>query len=272
MSAPISISLWFDHQANEALERYATIFPNSHILSRNDIVTDANLSKIHFVGINGGPTFTPNPSISMMVIAENQEEITKMWAELSKNGTPLMELGEYPWSPYYGWIQDQYHINWQLYLGKLSDVNQQKIVPTLMFTQQQNGKCQEAVQFYKSVFTDFESQGVLLYPEGELKGLVQHTQFKMNDQVFMAMDGGPSHEFTFNEGVSFIIQCKDQKEIDYYWDAMTALGEESQCGWCKDQFGVSWQIAPENMGQLITSPSASAALMKMKKIIIEDLK
>lgn len=180
MNEKVSISLWFDNQANEAMQYYAEIFADSRVLSTNPIVTDANLSGVHFVGINGGSAFKPNPSISMMVICETKEEVDHLWNNLVRNGSILMPLDSYPWSTHYGWVEDKYHINWQLYYGKLSDVNHQKIVPTLMFTQEQNGRCEEAITFYESVFKDFNLHGILRYSEGELEGLIQHSQFVMN--------------------------------------------------------------------------------------------
>ena len=267
----ISISLWFDNKAKEALTFYASIFPNSQVLSSNPVVTEANLSGVQFVGINGGPVFTPNPSISLMYTIENEEELIKIWNQLTPNGKVLMELGSYPWSAKYGWVEDKYHVSWQLYLGKLSDVNQQSIAPTLMFTQKTNGLCEEALSYYNSIFKNFQLQGVMHYADGDMKGLVQHTQFIANNFTFMAMDGGLSHNFAFNEGLSFVISCENQDEIDYYWNAFTNEGAESQCGWCKDKYGVSWQIIPKNIHALLQSERANQELMKMKKIIIKDL-
>ncbi len=269
---PISISLWFDNNAEEALKYYSSLFPNSSMGQTTPVVASANLSGVDFIGINGGPIFKINPAISMMVICEHKEEIDTLWATLSQGGFPLMPLKDYPWSPCYGWLQDKYAVNWQLYLGKLSDVRNQRIVPTMMFCGAQQGKCKNALTFYQSVFKDYQSQDILRYTEGEMAGQVQHTQFAANNFLFMAMDSGVQQDFTFNEGVSFVISCEDQDEIDYYWTAFTKDGQESMCGWCKDPFGVSWQIVPKNISNLLSTPSASQALMGMKKIVIADLK
>jgi predicted 3-demethylubiquinone-9 3-methyltransferase (glyoxalase superfamily) len=86
---------------------------------------------------------------------------------------------------------------------------------------------------------------------------------------FICLDGGP--QFTFNEAVSFTVTCKDQDEIDYYWDKLSKVPESEQCGWCKDQFGVSWQIVPENMSELLAKgPAAIQTLMKQKKIVVAE--
>jgi len=270
-NSSITLSLWFDNNAEEALKHYASIFPDSYMGDVNPVVASANLSGVNFIGINGGPIFQINPSISMMVICENKEEIDALWNQLLPEGAVLMALDSYPWSPRYGWLQDKYNVNWQLYLGKLSDVHNQKVVPTMMFCGSQQGQCEKALAFYQSVFVDYRSDGILKYPDGEMTGQIQHTQFVAHHSLFMAMDSGVPQDFTFNEGVSFVIHCKDQEEIDYYWNKFTAQGKESMCGWCKDPFGVSWQVIPDNIDKLISSPSAHQALMKMKKIIIADL-
>lgn len=270
-NSSITLSLWFDNNAEEALKHYASIFPDSYMSNVNPVVASVNLSGVNFIGINGGPIFQINPSISMMVICESEEEIDTLWHQLLPGGAVLMALDSYPWSHRYGWLQDKYNVNWQLYLGKLSDVHNQKIVPTMMFCGSQQGQCKKALAFYQSVFADYRSDGILKYPNGEMTGQIQHTQFVAHHSLFMAMDSGVPQDFTFNEGVSFVIHCKDQEEIDYYWNKFTEQGKESMCGWCKDPFGVSWQVVPDNIDKLISSPSANQALMKMKKIIIADL-
>lgn len=270
--ATISVALWFDKQAKEALTFYSSIFPNSKLNKSNAVVADATLFGIQFTGINGGPLFKPNPSISFMVILESKEEIDDIWAALLPESKVLMPLDSYAWSTHYGWIEDKYGVSWQLYLGDPEGVNGQRIVPTLMFTKEQNGKCEEALAFYESIFPEFQRFGILRHSEGDLAGMVQHTQFSVNQFLIMAMDGGNTHAFSFNEGVSIVVHCDTQEDIDYYWEAFTRQGKESMCGWCKDPYGVSWQIIPKGIDTLLENPSASAALMKMKKIIIADLK
>lgn len=270
--AVISIALWFDNQAKEAMRFYTSIFPDSKVNQSNAIVTDATLSGIPFTGINGGPAFKPNPSISFMVTLETKEEVDTIWTKLIPEGKVLMALEQYPWSEYYGWLEDKYGISWQLCYGNLADVDNQRIVPTLMFTQEQNGNCERALEFYESVFPEFKKFGMLKYSEGDLTGMVQHTQFSANNFLLMAMDGGNMHHFSFNEGVSLVVHCDNQEDIDYYWNAFTAQGKESMCGWCKDPYGVSWQIIPKGIDKMLENPSASAALMKMKKITINELK
>ncbi|WP_312340288.1 VOC family protein [Sphingobacterium sp.] len=272
MNNVIIPSIWFDQNAKEAFDLYCRIFPNSHISNSSPIVVEAVLNDLKFIGINGGTIFTPNPSISFMVICESKEEIDRIWNSLSTTGgSTLMPLKSYPWSPYYGWLTDKYGVNWQLYLGKLSDTNQQAIVPTLMYCGEQQGNCEKAIAFYQKLFPDFRSNGIMKYAEGDYIGSIQHTQFIVSGFTLMAMDSGVSQNFTFNEGISLTILCKDQKEIDYFWNHITAKGKESMCGWCKDEFGVSWQIVPEQIATYLQRPGANEALMKMKKIVIQEL-
>ena len=149
----------------------------------------------------------------------------------------------------------------------------QKITPNLWF----KGNALEAVQFYLSVFPESRIIETTYYPmEGLLDfqepfaGKVLTIYFELFGQDFMAINAGD--EFTFNESVSFNISCKDQGEIDYYWDKMTSGGgSESVCGWCKDKYGLSWQINPENMESLMSKPGAWEKMLQMKKIVIDQL-
>lgn len=149
----------------------------------------------------------------------------------------------------------------------------QKITPNLWF----KGNAEEAVNFYLSVFQGgkiitksyYPTEGLLDFQES-FAGKVLAIYFELRGQSFTAINAG--NEFTFNEAVSFNIACKDQAEIDYYWNALTKDGgEESVCGWCKDKYGLSWQINPENMEDIILTPGAWEKLLQMKKIDIAAL-
>ena len=192
----------------------------------------------------------------------------------------MMPLDKYDWSEQYAFIQDRFGLSWQIMKGKYSDVNQ-KITPCFLFTDERFGKAEESVKFYTGIFPGSSVSGILLYQENEgaqVKGKVKHSQYIIDDKVFMAMDGAGEHKFGFNEAVSFVVECSNQEEVDYYWDKLTADGgQESMCAWLKDKFGVSWQIVPAKLGELIGSPDkekagrAMQAMLKMKKIIITDL-
>lgn len=151
---------------------------------------------------------------------------------------------------------------------------QQKIVANLWF----NGNALDAVEYYISVFPNSRIASTEYYPKSTKEGLADFQldmagkplaiEFELNGQHFTAINAGP--EFKFSEAVSFAVYCKDQEEIDYYWEKLSSMPEAEQCGWCKDKFGLSWQIIPENMGELMDKPNAYAKMMKMHKIIISD--
>lgn len=148
----------------------------------------------------------------------------------------------------------------------------QKITPHLWF----DGNAKEAVDFYVSIFPEGRILNTSYYPtEGlldfqkPLAGKELTVDFELAGQRFTAINAGP--EFKFNESISFLVSCEDQEEIDYYWEKLSAVPESEQCGWLKDKYGLSWQIIPANMGQLMQGPSAFQALLNMKKIVIAEL-
>lgn len=151
----------------------------------------------------------------------------------------------------------------------------QKITPCLWF----NGRVEEALDLYTSVFKNGKVTTVSHYGEGAPMpaGSILTAVFEIEGQKFMILNGGP--HFTPNEAISFCIECKDQEEIDYYWNSLTANGgAESMCGWLKDPFGISWQVVPKDLGELLNqkdpkkSQSIMNALMQMKKLDIAKLK
>lgn len=154
----------------------------------------------------------------------------------------------------------------------------QKITPFLWF----DNNAEEAINFYTSVFKNSKIISLQKYPEGmseqpmqNMAGKVLTAVFELNGLRFMALDGGPV--FKFNEAVSLQIDCEDQAEVDHYWDKLSAVPEAEQCGWCKDKFGISWQVIPKQLIQLMSDPDAekakrvTSAMLKMKKIVIADL-
>lgn len=269
--------LWFDNNAQEAAAFYCSIFSQSKITADSSIVVTFESHGQKFMCLNGGPQFKPNSSISFFVVCETQEETDTYWKKLAEGGRVLMPLATYDWSEQYGWVQDKFGINWQVSLGKLSDVGQ-KFTPSLMFTNTQHGKAEEAVHFYTRVFQNSSIVGIVKYgaQETEPDGTVNHAQFKLGKHVFMAMDSSLSHDAIFNEAISFVVECETQEEIDYYWNTFTADGgEESMCGWLKDKYGVSWQIVPTILGKLMSDPERGGrvvqAFLKMRKFDIETL-
>lgn len=276
MKNPILPCLWFDGNAKAAAEFYCSVFTNSKITVDTSLVVNFELFGNKFMGLNGGPQFKFNPSVSFFVICEAESEIDSTWSKLLINGKVMMPLNKYPWSDKYGWIQDKYRISWQLMMGH-ADAMGGKIIPAFMFTGSQAGNAEHAMNFYASIFSDSKIKDINRYVEGEhdVAGTVKHGRFNLSDQSFVAMDSSAPHGFQFNEAISFVVDCETQPEIDYYWSKLTEGGQESQCGWLKDKFGVSWQIVPTILGKLMSDPTKSqrvmTAFMQMKKFDIEKL-
>jgi predicted 3-demethylubiquinone-9 3-methyltransferase (glyoxalase superfamily) len=135
-----------------------------------------------------------------------------------------------------------------------------RITPFLWFDQ----NAEEAVEFYLSVFPNSSVLGGLAPGR---KAMTIH--FQLDGQNFVALNGGPMFKFT--EAISFVIRCESQEEIDDYWEKLSAGGSEGQCGWLKDKFGLSWQVVPARLPELLRKPAAMQAMMGMKKLIIADL-
>lgn len=280
--------LWFDKEAKEATALYTSIFKDSKINSLTtitdtpsgdcDIVT-FTLCQQDLMAISAGPYFKLNPAISLFVACDDEQEIENIWNALIDGGKELMPYDTYPWAKKYGWLQDKFGLSWQLSLNEVGPL-QQKITPMLMFTQDKAGKTKEAIEKYTSLFPN--SQTTMLVPyakeDGEKDGFIKHSRFTLNGQEFMAMDSSGPHDFTFNEALSFIVNCDTQEEIDKYWEKLSAVPESEQCGWLKDEFGVSWQIVPRIMNEMMTCGDkdkvarVTQAFLKMKKFDIAALK
>ena len=145
-----------------------------------------------------------------------------------------------------------------------------------------DGNAKKAADYYVSAFKDAEITATTYYPkkgladfQKPLAGKELTVSFRLRGVDFVAINAGP--EFTFNESVSFSVACKDQTEIDYFWGKLSAVPESEVCGWCKDKFGLSWQVVPANMDELMNGPGGSQnpkafqAMMRMKKIVIAEL-
>lgn len=280
--------LWYDREALEAAQFYVSIFENSRMV---DVTTlhdtpsgDADIVRFElagqpFMAISAGPYFQFNPSISLMVACSSAEEVDAKWQALSKGGTPLMALGEYPFSPRYGWIQDRYGLSWQLMVIEGSETVQ-KITPNLLFSGDGCGQAEEAVRFYTKIFPDSETGLVSRYGPGEAsspKAAINYAAFWLLGMGFSAMDNGYDVDFSFNEAFSLMVMCDTQEEIDAYWSQLSAVPEAEQCGWLKDKFGVSWQIVPTVMGEMMAQGSnedirrITEAFLPMKKFDIAAL-
>ena len=276
MNNSIYPCLWFDGEAKEAASFYCSIFNNSKITTDSQMVVKFELEGKAIMGLNGGSMFKINPAISFFVTCQSNEEIESYWNKLIEGGNAMMALNNYPWAEKYGWLVDKFGMTWQLMLGELP-ANGRKIAVSLLFVNEQFGKAREAIETYTAIFPDSHVDTLQLYEagEGQPVGFLKFGHFSLNKEVFAAMDGPGDHQFKFNEGVSFVVECEKQEEIDYYWNKLTEDGKESRCGWLVDKFGVSWQIVPAVIASLMTDPEKAPrvmqAVMKMKKLDIETL-
>jgi predicted 3-demethylubiquinone-9 3-methyltransferase (glyoxalase superfamily) len=292
----INPSLWFDRQAEEAARFYSSVIENSRVgpvtragkvgseitgLAEGTVMSvEFELGGLKFAAINGGPLFKFNPSVSFLVACDSLAKTDEVWSKLSQGGSVLMEFGRYPFSERYGWTQDRYGLSWQvMYSGDRPA--RQKITPTLMFVGKQYCKAEEAINYYLRVFKNSMIGAILRYSRGmepDKEGTIQHADFALDGTSFAAMDSAGSHEFGFNEAISFQVPCATQAEVDYYWGKLTGDGgQEGMCGWLKDKFGLSWQVVPNILVKLLRDPDpekvarVTRVFLKMKKLVIADL-
>lgn len=291
----ITPHLWYDKEAKEAAEFYVSLFPDSRVTNVTTIKdtpsgdTESVSFKLggqDFMAISAGPFFKLNPSISFMVSFDPQQDknagkkLDEVWSRLADGGSVLMPLQKYDFSERYGWLQDRFGLSWQLILTNPQAPKRPLIVPSLMFVGSVAGKAEEATDFYFSVFKESQRANLTRYPAGmapDKEGTVMFTAFRLEGQWFTAMDSAREHNFGFNEAVSFMVSCRNQAEVDYYWEKLSAVPEAEQCGWCKDKYGVSWQITPSIMNEMIAKGTreqvdrVTQAFLPMKKLDIAAL-
>lgn len=294
--------LWFDTNAEEAVNFYTSIFSNGkvgpkthyteagfeihHMPAGTVLTVSFEIEGFQFMALNGGPIFKFNPSVSFMLNFDPSKDqnavqhLDELWGKLSEGGKELMPLQEYPFSKRYGWIQDKFGVSWQLILSNPDGEERVFIVPSLLFVKEVCGKAEEAMNFYLSVFSG-KTGTIARYPAGgelDKEGTIMFEDFMLENQWFAAMDSAQKHDFAFSEAISLLVLCDTQEEIDRYWEKMSAVPAAEQCGWLKDKYGVSWQIVPKGMDEMLNGPDrekadrAMNAMLKMKKIDIAELK
>jgi predicted 3-demethylubiquinone-9 3-methyltransferase (glyoxalase superfamily) len=291
----IAPHLWYETQAKEAAEFYCSLFPDSKLRNITTLhntpsgdcdVVSFQLSGQPFMAISAGPLFKFNPSVSFFLNFDPskdrkaKENIDAVWKKLSLGGTTLMPLDKYPFSERYGWIQDKYGLSWQLILSNPDGEERPFIVPSLMFVGVACGKADEAIDFYGSVFDGSIRGKTARYGKGqepEKEGSILFADFAIGNQWFAAMDSARTHDFSFNEAISLIVTCDTQEEIDYFWQRLSAAPEAEQCGWLKDKYGLSWQITPTGLNEMMRNGTreqidrVTRAFLPMKKFDIAKL-
>jgi len=280
--------LWFDKEALEAAELYISLFENSKLNgttilpdtpSGDTMIVDFDLAGINFNALSAGPYFNLNPSISFMVACKDKEEVNRLYNTLIEGGKDLMPLDTYPFSPWYAWIEDRYGLTWQLMLTEDYD-NTPRIRPVLLFAGEALGKAEDFIKTTLSVFKNAEKGEVSYYKPDEPhveNAKVNYGEVTIEGFPLIVMDHGEGGDFTFNEAFSLIVLCKDQEEIDYYWDLLSYVPESEQCGWLKDKYGISWQIVPEDTNKILFEGTdeevrrITEAFLQMKKFDLDEL-
>lgn len=288
----ITPCLWFDANAEEAARFYVTLLDNSRItgLSRygkaaaessgqpegSAMVVMFELAGLGLMGLNGGPHFSHTPAASLFIYCTSAGEVEGLWTKLSDGGSVLMPLDTYPFAEKYGWIKDRFGVSWQIILA----ANAQKVAPCLLFVNERCGQAEAAMEFYMSQFEHSRHVAISRYgADGPGKeGTIAYANFTLAGQEIAVMDGPGEHTFTFTPAFSLMVNCESQQEIDTYWSNLAAGGREDQCGWLQDKFGVSWQVVPSLIGQVMQSDDAEAvnrvmaSVIQMKKLDLARLR
>lgn len=296
VSQKIVPHLWYDKEAKEAAEFYTSIFPSSRISSHTVLrdtpsgdcdVLGFELWGHNFMSISAGPLFRFNPSVSFIVNfdpsreSNARQQIDAVWEKLTEGGRVLMPIDKYPFSERYGWLEDRYGLSWQLIFTDPEGDPRPTIIPSLLFAGDNCGRAEEATKFYLSEFKNAKQGLVARYPAGmepDREGSIMFSDFMIEGQWFAAMDSARAEPDTFNEAVSFMVSCDTQEELDAYWDKISAVPEAEQCGWCKDRFGLSWQIVPSSLDDMLSSGTpeqidrVTQAFLPMKKFDLAKLK
>lgn len=247
--------LWFDREALEAAQLYISLFPDSHMDWTHDltdtpsgdaVLVQFQLANLTLAAISAGPYFKLNESTSLMVHFKNKDELDLIFETLSEAGRVLMPLGEYPFNSYYVWFEDQFGLSWQFfYSPENSRAVQLEIC--LLFSQEQVGQARSFLEKAQAVFPNSQIGTVNHYQENEkqeAKALINYGELLLNQQRLVVMDHGFGGENSFNEAFSLRVYTDSQEETQRLYQQLSHVPESEQCGWVKDEFGISWQIVP----------------------------
>ncbi len=267
--------LWFDDQAESAADLYVKTFPGSRIDSvdrYHDSGAEASgqpkesvmsvsfeIGGLSFVALNGGPIYSFSPSVSFFVNCPTVQEVDRIWAALSEGGEVMMDLGAYPFSERYGWVTDRFGVGWQVTLSQ----SQQLIVPGLLFTKDHYGKGQPAIDTYTWLLPDSH----VVREELQADGTVLHASLVLNGTQVAVMENNAGHEFDFTPAISFLLACDSQDELDRVYCGLSDGGEIMPCGWLTDRFGVTWQVVPAAMFDLLQDEDPVKAERTMKAML-----
>ena len=282
MDQVITPAIWCDGTADEAAQFYTDVFRDTSIAEQvPGLAATVSIHGFRLSLINGGNQYAPNPSISCILnfdplLFGGEEQARTYLDELYKRlstGGVLMELGEYPFSPRYAWVRDRFGMTWQLMLTDPDGDPRPFIIPSFMFGGTNHAHAEEATDAWITLFDNSRRGALYRYEEGGPleAGTVMFTDFTLRGTWMAATDSGAFHDFTFTPGVSIIVSCRDQEEIDRYWAGLSAVPEVERCGWCIDRWGVSWQIVPYNIAELMADAATHDNILHMGKIDLTKL-
>ena len=282
MDQRIIPAIWCDAADDEAARFYADVFREGSVVEQAPgLAATVSIHGFRLSLINGGDQYAPNPSIScilnfdpLLFGGEDQARayLDELYERLSGGGV-LMELGEYPFSARYTWVRDRFGMTWQLMLTDPAGEPRPFILPSFMFGGTNHANAEEATEAWIALFDDAHRGALRRYEEGgpmEVR-TVMFTDFTLHGTWMAAMDSGTFHDFTFTPGVSMIVSCRDQEEIDRYWTGLSAVPEAERCGWCVDRWGVSWQVVPDNIAELMADAATREKILHMGKIDLTRL-
>ncbi|NLA55831.1 MAG: VOC family protein [Corynebacterium humireducens] len=269
-------TIWFNRNADEAAEFYADVFPDTlvdarvpHPESGETLTVDVLIDGYRVTLLNGGPEFGPTPAISFFVnfdpsrMEDARGALDRLWNRLTDGGIVLMPLDRYDFSEHYGWVADRFGVNWQLMLTDPAGEPRPYIIPNLMY----GGQARQAVDDYAALFPGAQVGTRVTYPDS---GEVMFSEFQLYGEWFTAMDSAVEQPFTFTPGLSLMVNAHGQEEIDRLWNGLSAVAALERCGWLQDRYGVSWQIVPDNMAELMARPGAYQRMLGMGKLVIDE--
>ena len=278
--------LWFEDHAEEAMNFYVSVFDDSHIITINRYKEGSMKGKVltgefqlegqQFIALDGGPEFAFTPAVSLFVNCASERKLDRYYTQLVDGGSVRMPLKKYSFGEKYAWVIDKYGVSWQLYL----DSHTPNILPCLMFICEKHGKTEEAIDFYTSLFEKSAILSIAHYDvlDDAPGGTIKYGRFLLHNQEFLAFDSHQDHDFSITGAVSFYVDCENQEEVDKLWNALSQEGEIMQCGWIADKYGVTWQIVPTALPEMLNDPDPEKAnrvydaMLKMKKFDVSELR
>ena len=292
-------NIWCNGNAEEAGAFYAEALPlaDSAVASRyptaglpdfqaamagEPLVVNVTVDGYRIALINAGPEFAPNPSISLVLnfdpnhIGDARAVMDETWRKLTIGGKIRMPLGEYPFSDRFGWVEDRYGVSWELNLPGDDEAGDSRpfVTPALLFGGPVQNRAGEALEKYLTLVPG-SRRGLTVAFDQEVgpahADALAHADFTIGGDWVAVQDAGAEQDFSFSPGLSLQLNCADQDELDRVWTVLSAVPEAEQCGWCVDEFGVSWQVIPGGLEDQELTPEVYAAMLSMKKIDIAAL-